>query len=67
MYIWKAPEVRDRWGCMSTSGCAREKSYSSSRPRAVLAFSPIFLKMLASSDLRSADTGVAATGEAAAG
>jgi hypothetical protein len=33
----------------------------------VLAFSPIFLKMLASSDLRSADTGVAATGEAAAG
>jgi len=26
MYIWKAPEVRDRWGWMSTSGCAREKS-----------------------------------------
>ena len=44
---------------MSTIGNSLEKSNSSSRPFAVVAFSPIFLNIPARRDFRSADTGVA--------
>ena len=43
---------------MSTVGYCLEKSYRSSRPAAVVVFSPIFLNTFASRDFKSADTGV---------